>query len=60
MLAQVEDNTSTSTGVIAVNIGTNHKNVWNVLHDQLLHQFHCQCLRDIHFENYPRHLNFAR
>ena len=60
VLAEIENNPSTSTRAIAFNIGTSNMNVWNVLREQLLHPFHRQRVQSLTFEDYPRRLEFAR
>jgi len=60
VLAQVEENASTSTRAVVFNIGTNHLNVWNVLHEQLLYSFRRRYVHGLNFEDYPRRLEFAR
>jgi len=60
VLAEIENNPSTSTRAVVFNIGTNHLNVWNVLHEQLLYSFRRRYVHGLNFEDYPRRLEFAR
>ena len=60
VLQRTEDNPSTSTGAIAIDLNTSNANVWNVLHEMGMQPFKIQKVQDLSANDFPQHVAFCQ